>query len=527
MKRFKSFGLLLLTCAIALMLVACTSSEKEQQTTEQPKKQQTEQATTVRLPGSDWGFPSPYLHNPRGPGFYNMFLIFDGLLEKDDKGMIPWLAKEYEVSGDGKTYTFTLQENVKWHDGKPFTAEDVKFSFEYFVKHPPVRNTLFMNGQSNVEKVDIVSPTKVAVTVKKVAVTNLEKLGWTRMIPKHIWENVADPSTFQDKEALIGTGPFQLTDYKKEEGAYRYEAFADFWGPKQTVQVIEQVPVSDPVLAFENGELDYTMISEDVVEKFTSQGFKVEQDPPFFGTRLMFNMEGPFADKNLRQAIAYAINKEELVEKVLRGAGIPGNAGYLSPANQFYNENVQQYDYNPEKAKQLLAGKTYTFTLKTAQNQTAKADPKLAEAIKMQLEKVGITVNIVASDLTTNDEYVNKGDYELILQTLGGFGSDPDGLRELFRTKKQGNAILSAKLYGYSNAELDKLADAQLVELDKEKRAAIVDQMQEIIAEDIPVLPIYYKTASNVIRNDVYDGWMYMYDHHWSYHAKLSYLQKD
>lgn len=523
----KKLSIVIFSILMALLLVACSDSNTEQKTTEQPKEtDKTTKVVTVKLPGSDWGYPSPYLHNPRGPGFYNMFLIFDGLLEKDDKGMIPWLAKEYEMSKDGKTYTFTLQDNVKWHDGKPFTAEDVKFSFEYFVKHPPVRNTLFFNGESNLEKVEILSPTQVAVTVKKVAVTNLEKLGWTRMIPKHIWEKVDNPATFQQKEALIGTGPFMLMDYKKEQGAYRYEAFTDFWGPKQTVQVIEQVPVSDPAVAFEKGEIDYTAITPDLVKKFKAEGYKIEQDPPYFGTRLMFNMEGAFADKNLRQAIAYAINKEELVEKVLRGSGVPGNAGYLSPANQYYNENVTQYDYNPEKAKELLAGKTYTFTLKTAQNQTAKVDPKVAELIKLQLEKVGITVNIIASDLTTNDEYVNKGDYELILQTLGGFGSDPDGLRELFRTKKQGNAVLSAKLYGYSNPELDKLADAQLFELDQEKRSVLVNNMQEIIAQDIPVLPLYYKTTSNVIRTDVHDGWMYMYDHHWSYHAKLSYLER-
>lgn len=527
----KRLSLLFFVIFTAFMLTACSEKVKNQTagTESELKEVKQTEPVTVRLPGTDWGYPSPFLHNPRGPGFYNMFLIFDGLIEKDDRGIIPWLAKEWTISEDGKTYTFMLQKDVKWHDGKPFTAEDVKFSYEYFLKHPPVRNTLFVNKKPIIEKVEVLSPTEVAVTVNTKSATNLEKLGWTRMIPKHIWENVDDPSTFQQDEALIGTGPFRLTNYSKEQGVYRYEAFKDFWGPKQTVQVIEQVPVSDPVLAFENGELDYTAINPDLVENFKAKGFEIQQDPPFSGTRLMINMENEvLADKTVRQAIAHAINMDELVEKVLRGAGIPGHAGYLSPKNEFYNENTMKYEYNPEKAKELLGGETYTFTLKASKGGGASSlDVKLAELMKLQLAEVGITLNVIASDLATVDEAVNTGNYELLLHSLGGLGGDPDLLRELFRTKSEGQGMTTAKLYGYSNPELDQLADAQQLELDVEKRRAIIDEMQEIIAKDLPTFFVYYKTSPNVIRDDVFNGWLYMYDHHWSYHTKLTYLERE
>lgn len=96
-----------------LMTSACSQADT---TTKEEVKEEAvkEEPITLRLAGNDWGFPSPFTHNPRGPGFYNMFLIYDGLLEKDEKGMIPWLAKDWKISEDGKTYTFYLIDDVKW-----------------------------------------------------------------------------------------------------------------------------------------------------------------------------------------------------------------------------------------------------------------------------------------------------------------------------------------------------------------------------------------------------------------------------
>lgn len=531
MKGLLKTGIFFLLTLCIFIISACNGEDdsNKEQVKDAEKEEVSKEPITLRLEGNDWGFPSPFTHNPRGPGAYNMHLIYDGLIEKDEKGIIPWLAKEWKISDDGKTYTFILRDDVKWHDGKPFTAEDVAFTFNYYEKHKPVQKSIFSGEESIVESVEVVSDHEVKVTVKQVAVTNLEKLGWARIIPKHIWENIDNPSEQLDKSILIGTGPFILDDYKKEEGAYRYIANENFWGPKPAVGAIEQIPVSDPALAFEQGEIDYAVISPDVVKRFENNpDYKIEKDPPYFATRLMFNMtEGPLADKKVRQAILYAIDEEEIIDKVLRGAAVKGNAGYLSPENLYYNDKVKQYDYDIEKAKELLGGKTYKFTLKTANTATAKLDVKVAELLKLQLEKVGIEIEVIASDLATNDEYIKTGNYELALQSTGGYGQDPDMLREVFSVKKQANSVSGTVLLGFNNEKLEQLGKQQLVELDDEKRRAILDEMQEIIAEEAYVYPLYYKTNPNVIRKSKYDGFIYMYDHHWAYHAKLSYLEKE
>ena len=475
---------------------------------------------TIRLAGKDWGYPQPYTHDPRGPGSYNMFLIFDSLLEKDETGLIPWLAKKYSISEDGKTYTFQLEEGVVWQDGQPFTANDVKFTFEYFIEHPPVRTDLFIDGETYIDAIDVVNDYEINITVTEANATLLEKMGTCRIIPEHIWANVDDLENFMDEDAVIGTGPYRLAAYDKEQGAYQFEAFEDFWGPKQRIQTIEQVPVSDSVLAFENGEIDYTRISQDVISRFADDPqYAFSIDPPYNGVRLMFNMTGSLADKNLRHAIAYAINQEEIITNVARGAGRPGNAGYIPTEHPYYNADAVNYAYNPDKAIELLNGKTYTFTLRTSES-----DVRVAELVKLYLEAVGITVEIEASDTKTNDQNVTTGNYELILQSVGGYGKDPDYLHAIFHTKDQSNSVSGSVLYGYSNPEVDALSEQQMTEMDSVARKALIMNLQELIAEDLPVYTIYNKTATNVYRPEKYDGWMYMYDHQWQYHSKLSYL---
>lgn len=497
-------------------------SSTEQAEGEKAETEDAEEDLTIRLVGRDWGYSQPYTHDPRGPGFFNMFLIFDSLLEKDENGLIPWLAKEYAISEDGKTYNFKLEEGVKWQDGEAFTAQDVKFTFEYFVEYKPVRDDLYMNGEPFIERVEVVNDYELNVTVKEANATFLEKIGTSRIIPQHIWQDVENPEEFMGAEAVIGTGPYMLAEYIKEQGAYKFEAFPDFWGPKQRVTTIEHIPVSDTVLAFENHEIDFARISPDVVSRFEGNpDYKIIVDPPFNGARLMFNMTGVLADKTLRQAIAYAINQEEIVANAARGAGVPGNASYIPSRHPFVNPDAKNYAYDPDKAKELLNGETYSFQLRASEG-----DVRVAELVKVYLEAVGIQVEIEAADLKTIDQYVNSGDYELIIQSVGGYGRDPDYLRAIFHTKDQSSSVPGAVLFGYSNPELDALSEQQAVELDSEKRREMIFQLQEIIAEDLPIYTLYNKSASNVYRPAKYDGWMYMYDHQWVYSSKLSYLSR-
>ncbi|MGO0122401.1 ABC transporter substrate-binding protein [Desulfothermobacter acidiphilus] len=229
-------GCVILGVILALLVAGC-GGQKEPAATS-PAKGQVE---VIRLPGGDWGYPTPYAHYSRGPGYYKMNLVFDSLLEKDEKGLIPWLAEKWEITPDGKTYTFCLRQGVKWHDGQPFTAKDVAFTLDYACRFPPVWGF----DASIIQKVEVLDPHKVKVELTQPMATFLEKMSKLAIIPEHIWKEVNDPYNFTKPEAVIGTGPYKLTAYSKEHGTYKFEANPDFWGPTPRVKTLEFIPVSN------------------------------------------------------------------------------------------------------------------------------------------------------------------------------------------------------------------------------------------------------------------------------------------
>lgn len=481
----------------------------------------------IRLEGGDWGYPTPFCHYPRGPGGYKMRLIFDSLLEKDEKGLVPWLAEKWEIVDGGKGYIFTIRDGVKWHDGNPLTVEDVKFSFEYFSKHPPVWNDLLINGESFIERIEILDERRVKFIVNQKNATILERLGITRIIPRHIWGKVTDPKKFKGPEAVIGCGPYILTDYSREHGTYRFEVFPDYWGPAPRVDVLEFVPVSESVLAFEKGEIDLINISPDLLSRYENKSeFKVRKNPAFWGYRLLFNMEKrpELKDRSIRQAIAYGIDKEELVEKVARGAAVPGSAGYLPIDHIWYNKSIKKYVFDVKKGRELLNGRQLAFELLTG---NSKNEVRIGELLKLSLGKIGIALKVKSVDMKSRDAAVKAGDYELALIGHGGWGGDADLLREIFAQRGQMDLSPGSNgIPGYSNEKINELSQAQMVTMDPIKRKAIIYELQEVIAEEVPLIALYNTTGYIVYRPGKYDGWMYMFDHHSVTHSKLSYLER-
>jgi peptide/nickel transport system substrate-binding protein len=527
--------LVLLTFSCGLLYGCKIDKAKETSKTEGKKT-----ADVIKLAGGDYGYLTPYAHYPRGPGIFKMRLIFDSLLERDEKGYINWLAEKYEIKENGKQYLFTIRDGVKWHDGKPLTAEDVKFSFEYAIKHPMVSSTI---SEKDIEKVEEVGDRQVMVTVKKPSAVMLSNLGTSRIIPKHIWEKVDNPKEFLDKEAVIGCGPYVLTDYSKEHGTYRLEAFKDYWGPKQRVKVIEFIPVSEGILAFEQGEVDMTGVTPDVLQRFEKDpDCKIVKAPAFWGYRMLFNMgeTAVFQEKELRQAFCYAMDKQDMIDKVQRGAGVPGCAGILPPDHVMYNSKAKQYDHNPKKAEELLVKLGYdklengvrvnSKGEKLSFNLLVGGEVRLAEIIKEHLGKVGIEVTVQSVDGKTRDARVQDNKYQLAITGHGGWGNDADYLRERFSSEKKAGGGISPNLMrfkGYSNPELSELLEKQFETIDENERKKQIFKAQELLAEDVPEIPIYYTTGYTVYKPAKYDGWMFMFDHHSLEHSKLSYLERN
>ncbi|MGQ9710139.1 MAG: ABC transporter substrate-binding protein [Anaerolineae bacterium] len=469
----------------------------------------------LRLVGGEfWGHPTPFGFN-RGPGYMRASLIFDTLCWRDASGQtIPWLATDWQVSDDGKTWTFTLRDGVRWHDGKPFTADDVIFTFEYSKNHPDVG--WFMVQLGEVESVQKVAENRVEIRLKRPFAPFLQTVAEAMfIIPKHIWEKVDDPKAYVKPDAFIGTGAYRLVKYSQEEGTYLYEANPDFFLGEPYVRRIEFVPVSDPALALLNGDIaafdKFGGVNEEFLAPFRKAPFQIKQAPGEWGMFLYFNLEKdtPLRDVRVRQAIAHAVDRQALLDRILLGFGNKGNPGFLPPANPYYNPNVPDYPYDLEKAKVLLQEAGYDGRpIKLAYSPDwIMASPRVVEILKAGFDAIGLKVELVTMDQATIDEAAKEGNYEMLITGFGGLGGDPDQLRRMFHSKSKMVGFSRAR--GYQNPDFDQLADAQVSMVDPAERRKAVDQMQVILAEDLPVLPLYYTARVVVYNADVFDNWYY------------------
>ena len=557
MKRLQRWmpGLVVMILAISLLpLAACSNGESATSPQTAPASTATTApaptlaptATTAPSPTAsvepliirldamrDGGYPTPFAHYPRMRGTV-MKYIFDSLLEPDEEGYIPWLAESWDVSDDYKTYTFNIRPDVKWHDGQELTAHDVVFSFRYYQEYPPVF-TSDRIAKDYLLSVEALSDYQVEFVTASPDATFLSEVGMMRIIPEHVWKDVDNPYEFQDEKATIGCGPYMLTDYSSEHGSYRYVAFDEYWGPQQRIDVIELVPASDPILALENRDIDIARIKADVADRFREKpGFVIVESPALAGTMLNFNMRANelFQNKAFRQAIAHAIDKADIIAKIQRGLAKPGSPGILPIDHQYYNPEIVDYAYDPVKARQLLqeAGIDQDISIELLVDNGSGV--RIAEILKEQLSDVGIKLDVVSVDPKSRDARVFDREYEMALIAMGSWGLDADFLRIRYNSQidfKDAGGSLSAILgadQGYQNAELDRLLAEQRVEVDPEKRKLILFEIQEMLAQDVPEIPLfnnYYLYAYNA---DKYDGWTFMFDHPVMEHAKLSYLQR-
>ncbi len=488
----------------------------------------------IRLEGPNAGFPSPFAHYPRMRGTV-MKYVFDSLLEIDEEGYIPWLAEAWEVSEDGKTHLVTLRSGVKWHDGADLTVADVVFSFKYYQQYPPVFIGEEIMNKDFLISIEAAGDNQVMFVTAEPSGTFYLEAGVMRIIPQHIWAAIDDPYNFTEPEAAIGCGPYILTDYSQEHNSYRYEAFEEYWGPRQAISVLEMIPVSDAVLALENGDIDLARIPPDTVSRFAENpDFKVVSSPALAGYLLGFNIyrNELFANPLFRQALAHAIDKNELIEKIARGGAKPGSPGMLPIDHQWHNPQVKQYSPDLEQAKTLLseAGATGDLTFELLVGEGPEV--RIGELLKEQLAKAGITINIVSSDTKSRDARVLDKDYELAVLAMGSWGLDPDWLRIRYSSAKEDSeaggsatALLGAD-QGYVNAVLDELLIMQKRETDQALRKALVYQIQELLAEELPEIALYNGYYYYAYRPAVYDGWTFMFDHPVMEHAKLSFLER-
>ena len=537
MNKRKLISLFLIICLALSLLSGCEShvnapaaagGESSGEAGSSGGPENSYRVDTLKLAGgADWGVPSPYLNVSRGPGQAKMRLVFASLLEKDETGDVPWLAESW--SFEGKDYTFTLFKGQSFHDGEPLTTEDVAFTIDYFRQYPPVTNSLGAGDGFIVDSYTIIDDYTITITVKEADADTLSNLGSFVILPKHIWENVEDPYTYNVPDCLVGSGAYMCTGYEGATGSYEFTAFDGWVNGKQAAQRILFVPVSDELLAFENGEIDIASMPADLKDKYMgdeSIGFVEKADD--MGYKMLINFEKlpEFLDISLRRGVYAALDRQSIVDNVFRGMGSVGSAGYVPESSLFYNENVVKYDYDPELAREVLGEKGFEISLLT---DDAADGISIGEIVKNGLEAAGMSVTVEAVDSASRDDRINKGDYDFAIVGNGGWGNNPPGyMRTLFSdiSKYTGTNPASMGPRGYSNEQMTLLAEGQLKETDFEKRKEMFQELEYLVSEEIPLFVLGNQSSYSMYRKDYYDGWMKTYAYQQAEQNRLSYMAR-
>ncbi len=451
----------------------------------------------------DWGYPNPYRHYPRGPGYVRMSLVFDSLIWKDANGYIPCLAKTWSFDPEKMAFTFELDPKARWHDGTPLTAEDVVFSLEYYKKHP-----YSWISVTDVSRSEAAGPHKVIIYLSRGYSPFLSDIGGTMVIlPKHIWESVDDPKAFNDPKAFIGSGPYMFRDFNKAQGTYLYEAFADYHLGAPKADRLIYVRSKKPLLSLMNGEVDLANIKPEMADSLKKKGMVIIEDERGWNKKLMINHKKfPFNDKRFRHALGHAVSQQEIIDKAHRGFASPASYGLLSKDHDMYNPDTPVYAPDPEKAAALIQemgfqkgangyfskeGKPLEIELLSS-NITVAGETvadRDGEVIKKQLEAVGVKVNLVNLEQATTDSRVKSWDFDLAVSGHGGICGDARILNEMISSKFGAGSVNSARYD--ANPELEQLQADQMLEMNPDKRKAIVFKIQDLYARDLPAISLY------------------------------------
>lgn len=427
-------------------------------------------------------------------------LVFNGLVKRNDDFTIsPDLAERWEFIGDPLRAVFHLRSGVKFHDGSAFTSNDVKRAVDFILNAEnasPLRSSF-----GDTQSVEAPDDHTVIFNLNRKTAPFLDSL--TFGIPKL---GASNP---------VGTGPFRLVEIKRDE-KITLERNLDYFdgSPKISRLVIKIIPDETVrTLSLESGEVQIIMnpITPDLLPRFRkNQRLKVVTSPSANYSYLGFNMDDPLAGNiTVRRAVAYAIDRESVMRHILKGLAEPAT-GPISPNSMFYEDAVERYGYDPEKAKKILddagftdpdgSGPVKRFTLRysTSQNELRR---RIAEVFQWQLEKVGIGLDIRSYEWGAFYADIKKGNFQIFSLTWVGV-ADPDILRYMFHSTS--TPPDGANRGRYKNAALDLLLSAG-VTADGEERRRLYSEAQKIIAHDLPYVSLWRPLNVAVVDQRVRD----------------------
>ena len=437
--------------------------------------------------------------NQNGPTSMVAGQIYESLLRYNEKlEPQPSLAKSWDISPDGKVYTFKLQEGVTWHDGKPFTADDVVFSFDVFLREVHPRWRPLVNAQ--VEKIEKIDDLTVKITLKQPFGPFLlaHEVAGAPIVPKHIYAGT-DYRANPMNNTPIGTGPFKFREWKK--GSYIHLVKNEnYWmkgRPYLDEIYYEIIPdAAARAVAFETGKVDVlTGGSVDVFDVarlsklpntcVTTKGWEMFAPHAWLTVNVR---NGILGNKQFRQGLMTAIDREFGKDVVWNGVGkVP--TGPISSKTKFYSADVPKYPFDTAKAQELIKASGYKGEkIRLLALPYGEIWSRWAEAIKQNLTDAGVNVEIESTDVPGWTQKASNWDFDLNFNFLYQLGDPATGVARSYVSSNIAKGNPFGNVGGYSNPEVDKLFADAAVAPTPEERQKLYTKVQQVLVEDVPNL---------------------------------------
>jgi len=412
----------------------------------------------------------------------------------------PVLADSFEVTDDGLEYTFSLHEGVTFHDGEAFSADDVKYTMDYYGNSDNAMLTA--SDFVSIESTEVVDDLTVLITLSSPNAAFLTQAASAFIVPQHVHEPIGDA---EYARAPIGTGAFQVSEYDPA-AVVVMTAYEDHFRGRPHLDAVRMDYVPEPsvrAIALETGDADssvWALATEDNIRLRDSGDYQtIITSSTAVNMMPMNHTSDQFKNKEVRQALMWALDRDVIVNDIWQGLAVKATTN-LSPAVAYYHDDseVAMYEYDPEMAMQILEEAGWVAGSDGVREKDGvklawdcaiiagdQARRPIAESAQQWFLEIGCDMSIVETTAITDDLKTGKVQMALFNWTYGGSGGDPDATAVLHST-------FSPTQTHYSNPEMDAALEAGLAEPDPEKRKEHYTKVQQIFCEDVPILYIQF-----------------------------------
>ena len=520
----KKLAGLYLAGAVAVALSGCggsaektTNQKNEAVSTEESSVSASEEKTDLIFVNyRDIRDLNPHLYAGE---MYAQEMLYEGLVNITATGYEGCLAESWDISEDGKTYTFHIRDGVKFSDGEVCDANVIKANFDAIIENKDRHTWLeMMNLLVGVSAPD---EKTFVIELSEPYYPLLTELGVTRPFAMISPKAMKDGSTKDGVNAYIGTGPYVLTDFVTDEYAV-FEANENYWGEQPAIKKITVKVIPDNqtrILALEKGEIDMifgkNMIDADAINQYQGNDkFKVELSDPTSTRQIVLNTtRDVLAEKEVRQALQHATNKQAISEGIFYGLEQPADTLFAETI-PYCNIGLTPYEYDVEKAKNILAEAGWSagsdgvlekdgqkLNIDLLYNSDSVTEKAISEYLQSEYAKIGISLNIHGEEEQSYRDNMKAGNFDMVFNICWGTPYDPQSSLAAMRAPVYGD--YAAQLGLEDKAEIDEAITNILISTDENERQDLYKFVLTRLHEDAVYIPLTYECNKAIYRSDL------------------------